>query len=202
MEVQFTKDALKSFKRLHDLYDDSFLSTWQIKIRYWWLDITSWFRVCFNKHHYKFVKEAFTSYPWDFIYIYRVEREQLKVFREYFKKGHITTTETYAHMIYWITVLINLLDIIIDDDPDKSTFEYDGVSKFVPCEDNPEFYKLDQSGVTYRCNVKVNLKNIDRFIRNEHMKKYALEHPHELYEIKAKYLYHKIKYNYIECFWD
>ena len=91
---------------------------------------------------------------------------------------------------------------LIDDDPDKSTFEYDGVSKFVPCEDNPEFYKLDQSGVTYRCNVKVNLKNIDRFIRNEHMKKYALEHPHELYEIKAKYLYHKIKCNYIECFWD
>ena len=51
-------------------------------------------------------------------------------------------------------------------------------------------------------NLNVNTKNIDRFCENEYQKKYFLEYPDNLYVKKAKNLYHKIRMERDEMWWD
>ena len=55
------------------------------------------------------------------------------------------------------------------------------------------------------CDVKVNTRNADRFLPqglSEKAKQYWLDHPDEIYKLKARYLYHKIRLERDETWWD
>ena len=82
------------------------------------------------------------------------------------------------------------------------TFTYEGKMKFIESPNRPNTYILDNDNMKYICKVNVNLKNIRRFVKNESAIKFIMNHPHELYELKARYLYFKLKAHYVDDWWD
>ena len=78
----------------------------------------------------------------------------------------------------------------------------DGDFVFEPIEGTDNFKMLTTDDFKYNCDVYVNTKNIDRFCENEYQKKYFLEYPDNLYVKKAKNLYHKIRLERDEMWWD
>ena len=160
---------------------------------WWYCHITSkyrsiccWFRVCCNKKHWQLIKQAaFHTYPFEYRDFYWLQRTQIEEQIEYYKHGHIATTETYEPIVRWLKIAIKLHDIMFDHDVDL--FEYEGEMEFVPIDDG-KFYKMKDDNVKYHCLVKVNMKNLDRYLKlshNQKAKDWYIEHPHELYQLKA-----------------
>ena len=56
---------------------------------------------------------------------------------------------------------VKLHDIMLDNNVDL--FDYEGEMEFVPIDDG-KFYKLKDDNVKYRCLVKVNMINLDRYL--------------------------------------
>lgn len=170
-----------------------------------WYGIKSWFRYTFNKYHIKLIKEAFTGRPWDEGYLLELEHKKIEEMADYHQR--IQRFEGVEYVIRDMKICLSLMDIFMGK---KDLFRYDGHLTFV---DADEKYGTDEKGNPYKeikttpdfkyvCLVNVNTKNIDRFVKNEHNKSWYLEHPHELYELKARYLYHKIRFEREEEWWD
>ena len=195
MSKKKTNKYLRPFKKIIDFFDMLWFRT-----RDNYLSVRAWFRHCFTKTHFKFIKEAWCSYPWDWCHVYRVERAQFVDMLSYFEHAHITTEETYAEMIKWLRLLIKLNDIILEANG-VDLFEYEGHMIF---EELPkgELYEMKGESLIYHSKVNVNMKNAERFAPNKQMLKYIKEHSHELYRLKAKHLYHTIKERYLELMWD
>lgn len=184
------KEELK--EKLKNIYDYIYYIYYRIK------DLKMWFVLCLNRPTINYYKTVLSGYPFDFGYMYIAERAQLITFIHYMEKSNITTHETYEHMLRWMHILVKLLDIIIDD---SSLYHFEGELEFKK-DERTEMNTIEHMP-DYHCDVYVNTKNADRFIRNEYMKKYVLnQHMHELYLMKCRYLYHMIRYNYMEEFWD
>lgn len=80
---------------------------------------------------------------------------------------------------------------------DGDYFHFDGDLTFTPLNDKEGNYKVGHTpDFKYVCDVKVNTKNIDRFEPRKEYQKALLDYPHELYMLKARYLYHKIRYEH------
>lgn len=165
--------------------------------------ICCWFRVCCNKKHWQLIKQAaFHTYPFEYGDFYWLQRTQIEEQIEYYKHGHIATTETYEPIVRWLKIAIKLHDIMFNHDVDL--FEYEGEMEFVPIGEG-KFYKMKDDNVKYRCLVKVNMRNLDRYLtlsHNQKAKDWYIEHPHELYQLKAWYLYHKLLAYYAKTWWD
>lgn len=142
-----------------------------------------------NSSKYELVNEAINGNSFDFAYLYYIEKQKLIEMREYFKIHGISTRND--EIIKQIDFAIKLLNIIIDEN--VYHFEY-----YTDNEGND--YSSD---IIYVCDVKVNLKNIDRFTNNN-LEKDIIKNkfPHELYLMKARNLYHKLRYYYEENWWD
>lgn len=170
-------------------------------IRDFYRGIRCWFRCSFSKEHLKYAYEAFTSYPFDYSYIYRAHRAQLKAQLHYYRKSHIFTEENRQSIIKWMTYAIKMIDIILDDDPKRSLFHFNDTQKR-----NDDGTLLPYcERIEYVCDVNVNTRNYRRFTKGLHEDyiKYIVEKcPHELYLLKAKYLYFKILFHHIENWWD
>ena len=120
----------------------------------------------------------------------------------HYKHGYFATAETYEPIVRWIKMAVKLHDIMLDNNVDL--FDYEGEMEFVPIDDG-KFYKLKDDNVKYRCLVKVNMRNLDRYLKlshNQKAKDWYIEHPHELYQLKAWYLYHKLLAYYAKTWWD
>ena len=66
-----------------------------------------------------------------------------------------------------------------------------------------EGFHFDTENGGYVCDVKVNLKNAKRFVKDEEVMDYYTErYPHELYLLKAQYLYHKLRFYFEQYWWD
>ena len=103
--------------------------------------------------------------------------------------------------IKWMELCVKLIDIFTEK---KDIFHYTGKIKFIPIEDS-DCVELDGSGLEYHCDVYVNTKNAARFVpggKNCPYLEYWKEHAHEIYIKKAKYLYHKIRYEKDDKWWD
>nr|WP_302618594.1 hypothetical protein [uncultured Prevotella sp.] len=159
--------------------------------------------MCCNKKHWQLIKQAaFHTYPFEYGHFYWLQRTQIEEQIEYYKHGHIATTETYEPIVRWLKIAIKLHDIMFDHDVDL--FEYEGEMEFVPIDDG-KFYKMKDDNVKYHCLVKVNMKNLDRYLKlshNQKAKDWYIEHPHELYQLKAWYLYHKLLAYHAQTWWD
>ena len=120
----------------------------------------------------------------------------------HYKHGYFATAETYEPIVRWIKMAVKLHDIMLDNNVDL--FNYEGEMELVPIDDG-KFYKLKDDNVKYRCLVKVNMRNLDRYLtlsHNQKAKDWYIEHPHELYQLKAWYLYHKLLAYYAKTWWD
>lgn len=155
-------------------------------------DIKCWCRYNLNKHHWKVIKSAIKGYPFDFCYMWDLEKAKLEEMLNYFKHGNIILPEDYEIIIRDIKLAIKLLDIIREE---ELTFSYE----FNSSDDNKEVCGFD-----YECLVNVNTNNAYRFM-NTHTNEleYAINRmPHLVYIAKAKHLYYKLMEYKIEHWWD
>lgn len=183
---------------------------WEELDIWWYCHVTSkyrsircWLRVCCNKRHWQLIKQAaFHTYPFEYSDFYWLQKLQIEEQIEYYKQGHIATPETYEPIVRWLEVAVKLHDIMFEYNVDL--FEYDGDMEFVPIKDG-KLFRLKDDNVKYRCLVKVNMRNLDRYLKlshNQKAKDFYIEHPHELYQLKAWYLYHKLLAYYAQTWWD
>lgn len=127
---------------------------------------------------YKTIDEAINGKSFDFGFLYNLELAKLKEMVEYFTKYGISADNDLY--IKQMKLGIRLLEIIIEE----GGYHFDDLRNYI-------------------CDVKVNTKNADRFVKNEKEKEfYVNKYPHELYLIKAKYLYHKLRNDFEQTWWD
>lgn len=150
--------------------------------------VISWLRYHTSKDFFKILKELLKSYPYDNCYLLRIERAKLLEMINYHKKvqGFVGWEKCVRDM----KICVSLIGIMIED---EDLFHFNGDLIFNKNENNE--YEINHTpDFEYICDVSVNTKNINRFISDNKMQKFYLEHPHELYVKKATYLYHKIRY--------
>lgn len=150
------------------------------KIYYWnrntiYFPLLRFFDTKLTKNHLICVKESFNAMPYDYSYLWRVEKVHLIEMRDYFKISHITDHE---NDIKYIDICIKLLDILIDDG--YELFDYD---KHVFCK-------------------FVNIRNDNRFnlskVTYDDIEIYCFD----VYIAKVKNLYYEILKNKITNWWD
>lgn len=156
------------------------------------MKIRMWFNLNCNTHYFKLLKAAFNGFPFDYGFLYTIEYYKLKEMLSYFKQSKYLEKEYKERILQTLTLAIKLLDIIINQD---RFFKFNGGVKLIPNK-NGTSHKIDFSNLKYTCLVKVNLRNGKRFMKPSI---YEL-HKHELYIEKAKFLYHKVRYQY-EYLW-
>ena len=183
MKVKATSSFLESLKNLDSLKNK-------------WYRIEGWFRYHFTKDFWRIILTALKGYPWQDNFLYELERSKIQEMMNYHKKKQRFVNVEYV--IRDMQICLNLIDIMMNE---ESFYDYDGNIYFTKSEDG--YYEIKSTDdFKYKCLINVNLKNIDRFIIDEKAKQYYIEHPHELYLLKAKYLYHKIRYEHDSEWWD
>lgn len=151
---------------------------------YWmWKDIRCWCRHNLNRAHFNLVKEAWLSYPFDFSYIYELDKAKLEEMRSYFRKAKWIEQSSYDMYIRELTWAINCLDIIIEEElqPDNVYINKRNWKRFLP-------YWEDK-------NILVD--DPEKW-RQEMFERY----PGELRCAKARHLYNKIRLYKAEGWWD
>lgn len=162
----------------------------------------SFFKYSFSKPHRDLMVEAWTSRPWDHSYLYQLEYEKIKEMVQY-HEAHKSFVDV-EYVIRDMKLCLSLLEIMLER---RSLFHFDGNLIFVDTEEkdedgNPLKELKGSPDFKYRCDVKVNLRNMKRFVSNEKAYESYNKMPHELYELKAKRLYHKIRYERDGTWWD
>lgn len=183
MEVKVSSSFFKSLKNINSLKNK-------------WYHFISWIKYHFNKDFLRIIAVAFKGYPWQDNFLYELEEAKIQEMMNYHKK--VQRFEGWEYVVRDMNICLNLINIIFKE---EELFTYEGDMYFVKTEDGD--YEMKHSDdFKYVCLVNVNTKNIDRFIKDEKVKKYYIENPHELYLLKAKYLYHKIRYEHDAEWWD
>lgn len=181
-------------------------------LEYWFLDkpkdlylsIRHWFYCNWNMDHFRLVKAAFMSYPWDHSYLLRLEELQIKKALSWFEKHQTATDEYHIPKLNSLRIAHTLLHRINHQDE-----WYD----YVPYENEEEMAKdgrpdkldrmLNITPMKYIYNgPRVNRRNMDRFMSKEELKVIGHFHDDDLYVIKAKSLYYKIRDKYTDTWWD
>ena len=168
---------------------------WIVRTYY---QVCSWFKYTFNKEHIRLVKEAFSGRPWDNGYLSNLEYVKIREMAEYHKKRQRFVGCEYA--IRNMEICLSLIEIFTEK---RSLYGYDGSLVWKESsEDNGLMEIAESPDFRYHCDVYVNMKNIARFVPNEKARKWYYRHPHELYILKAKYIYHKIRNDFDGDWWD
>ena len=163
-----------------------------------WHMIRSWFKYTFNKEHLALIKEAYTGRPYDYAFLYGLERKKIEEMVRYHERQQMFVGVEYT--IRDMKICLSILEILMGE---RDTFHYTGNLVF---KDTDEDKDMKEVGTTpdfkYHCDVYVNTKNLKRFVQDEKLYDFYTGHPHELYELKAKALYHKIRYERDWEWWD
>lgn len=183
MKVEVASSFFESLKRMGSLGS---------KFR----SICFWFRYHFNKDFFKLFKTLLKSYPWDEGFLYDLEKAKIEEMRKYHER--VQRFEGVEYTIRDMKICESLIDIFTGK---RDLFHYDGDIKFIKNEDGHyELKKTDD--FKYHCDVYANTKNMNRFVHDEKLYDFYINHPDELYQLKAKYLYHKIRYDNDGSWWD
>lgn len=183
MKIEAAPTFFESLKRL---------SGFNSKLR----NIRSWFHYRLKKDFLHLLKVVLQSYPWDCTFLYYIEKAKIEEMRKYHERNN--SFVDCDIVIRDMKICENLIDIFTEN---KELFYYDGDIVFNKNE-NGDYTMETTPDFKYNCLVKVNLKNIKRFVDNEKNYKYYIENPHELYILKAKHLYHKIRNERDFTWWD
>ena len=170
--------------------------------------IDRWKRYKLNQEHLALVWEAWKGYPFDNGYLNNLEELKLKEMLVYHKERSIVPLcdEQRKEIIFWLGLAVKLIHII-NNDTDYFHYEYDTPDEPMFIESNEivngeKCYEINPNyKQKYICDVNVNLKNVSRFCKKDLISFYE-RHPHELYLLKAKHLYHLIRERYDNYWWD
>ena len=75
-------------------------------------NIKHWVSYIFKRKSINLIREACVSYPYDWVYLLRLDRVKLEQMLEYFKSNNITGTEPI--ICRDLRICINLIDIITE----------------------------------------------------------------------------------------
>lgn len=150
----------------------------------------NWISNHFRLDFWRIILTALRGYPWDEYFIYSLEYAKIREMRNYHKRTQ--NTENWGNVVRDMSLCLSLIEIFTEE---RELYRYTHYKK----QDNG-CYVFDED-LTYHCMVRVNLKNIKRFIEEEKIP-HVLKNPHELYKIKAKSLYHKIRLGKDISWWD
>lgn len=170
-------------------------NNWLVKA---YRSIRSWFKFTFSKNHIRLMKEAYKGRPWDFSYLWDLEYAKIKEMADYIEKSNSFVGVEYV--VRDMRICLSLIEIFSDK---RDLFHFD--EKLLNDEKCNRGVIVEGVGIPdfeYKCHVNVNLKNINRFVDNKEAQKWYIEYPHELYELKARYLYHKIRREREMGWWD
>ena len=190
-------------KKLEEIKDD--IEFWLIdQPKTVYLTIRHWFYCNWNMDHFRLVKAAFTSYPWDHAYLYRLEELQIKKALRWFEKHQYATDEFHMPKLRSLKVAYTLLHRINNQDDMLDYIEYENDEEMAK-DGRPD--NIDkQLGITPMRYVykgpRVNKRNMDRFMNKEELKVIGHFHDDDLYVIKAKSLYYKIRERCTDIWWD
>jgi hypothetical protein len=144
------------------------------------------------------MKTAYGGRPWDCVYLWDVEYAKIKEMADYLEKSDRFVGVEYV--VRDMRICLSLIEIFSGK---RDLFHFDGGLLFQEIDKNSEDYDggntkriVASPDFKYNCHVNVNLKNISRFVPNEKVREWYIKTPHELYEQKARYLYHKIRYEH------
>lgn len=159
---------------------------------FWW-----WFVYhFFNKNFRSLRRVLMRSWPWDEGYLYELEQAKIREMRMYHQYHKRFVGVEYV--IRDMKLCESLIDIFTEK---YLLFHYDRDVTDCMLKGNGSNVQTPK----YICDVRVNTKNIDRFIDPNtptNIRQYYVEHPHELYILKAKHLYHKIRLENDGTWWD
>ena len=165
-------------KILEYIEDAYYYLVWQYR------DVKFWCRHNLTKAHFNVVKAAWLGYPFDYSYIYKLEKAKLEELYEYFSKANYISKEQYDEYCSKIRLAINLLDIIIEDDaqPENDVYvNHRNWKRFMP----------------WYSDSNVQNKNPEEWC--QYMFK---TFPGILRTHKARYLYYKVRLQYGETWCD
>lgn len=164
-------------------------------------EVVYWIKMHTKKRFLRVLKTALSSYPFDSGYLLELEQAKLNEIADYLEESKRFVG--FEFCVRDIRICSSLIDIFTGK---KSLFHYDGEIKFVPSKEKDEngesIMELNSDNLKYYCDVKVNIKNASRFVKDEKLIKFYAKQPHELYALKARYLYHKIRYEREQEWWD
>jgi hypothetical protein len=189
MKVNAAPSFFESIKRINSLGN---------KIRGVWY----WIRMHTKKRFLRVLKATLKSYPYDSAYLLDIEQAKINEIADYMQLNQSFVGWEYT--VRDLRICSKLIDILKNE---TNYFHFDGNLNFVPIE------KTDEKGESlmevkpsndfkYVCDINVNMKNIDRFLWHETERNLFENQPHELYLRKARCLYHKIRAEREEEWWD
>lgn len=189
MNVQVAPSFFKSLKRIG--------SPWE-KVR----EAIYWIRMHTKKRFLRVLKATLKSYPYDSSFLLEIEQAKLNEIADY-----IETDDRFVgceYVVRDIRLCVKLIEILKHE---TVYFHFNGDIRFVPSgkvdEDGNEIMELKPTpDFKYVCDVNVNKRNINRFVRNQKEKEAFENQPHELYLRKARCLYHKIRSEREQEWWD
>lgn len=158
-------------------------------------DAWYWMRYHFSGDFIKLLKTVLKGYPWDVHYLYDLEKAKIEEMSRYHEKYH--TKYGYRHTIRDMKICMSLIEIFSEQ---RELFHYTGQTREVPIE-GTDCVEIETGDLQYHCDVHVNTRNICRFLDGECLE-WGLRHPHELYMIKARKLYFKIREERDPEWWD
>ena len=161
----------------------------------------SWVCVHTRRPFLKLLGTVLRSWPYDADDLYEIEKAKLEEILNQFERMKEKNTYTCStdEDIRDLRLCISLLDKIVNE---SKLYDYLGDLKLVKDPENKGCYKFHKSeNWKYICKVNVNFNNISRFSSPIYFDFYRST-PHELYLRKAKYLYHKIRYERDDGWWD
>lgn len=169
--------------------------------RYYIQNIRSWFRNNWNIYHWKTVKCAILSYPWDGGFITELEEAKINEAYHFFKNNQTLNDEEYHIIMRSLGWAKNLIKYVNDNG--SSMFTLTGEVETIPKENGLTEIRQGTLKKIYT-GPRVNKRNASRFLNNAQLNSeyFMNECLEDIYVIKAKALYYKIRNEYTDRWWD
>jgi hypothetical protein len=200
MKIFFLK---KNKSKIFDWIDDNILYYIWHRPSSIFRTIRYWFHCNWNKEHWRLLKSAFTSYGWDGGFLSELEERQIDKALKWFEHHKIIVDDQYNELVRslrWAKYLIH----VINNETDL--FHYEGEMTFDGVEGHENLKEINTSKSVYHYDGPyINKKNLHRFLnkaqlQNEYFMSGKCDN--DIYLIKAKYLYYKIRERYTDYWWD
>lgn len=190
-----------------DWIDDNIL--WYIwdKPKSAYRTVYHWFYCNFNKYHWRLIKQAFVTYPWDGGFILELEERQIDKQLHWFKHHQLMVDEQYNEImrsLKWAKHCIHVLNNETD------YFHYDGNVEYGPVKQvgnsNMGLSEIKTDKLIYRYDGPyVNKRNAKRFLNKALLESNIFKsgnYDHEYYMAKARHIYYKVRERYTDYWWD
>lgn len=161
--------------------------------------IRHWFYCNWNHEHWELIKYAFTSYGWDHGFLTNLEERQLDKQIKWFTEHQIMVDEQYNRIMSSLKIAKKCLHLMNTDG--DGLYHFTGSLEFEELESGNSLVKEGTLQYHYD-GPYINKRNIRRFVgmhMYDHIDKW---HEHDIYLLKVKHLYYRIREQYTEYWWD